>query len=127
MCRPRPAVSSHFPFALSAALALAVSGCAATGPYPTVVSAESAYVCQDGKVLRVTRAADGNSAAVLVEGRKVPLQRTSGVTEERYTNGTLTLYVEGERALLNSLDRVLFGPCMLQVPPPGTPHNLHQM
>jgi len=119
-------IAGHGTDAIStlAAVALAVaslSACVATGDYQSALPRDITYDCQDGKVLRVSRAPDASSASVSIDGRMVPLQRMSSANQEKYGNGTVTLYLENERALVNADERVLFGPCTSRTPLPVEP------
>jgi membrane-bound inhibitor of C-type lysozyme len=96
---------------------LTLAGCAAGVP-ETVLPERIAYQCGGGKVLPVERSADGRQALVHVEGRAVLLARADSAAQERYSNGKYSLYLDGERAMLESTGRVLYGPCVSPVPLP---------
>ncbi len=69
------------------------------------------YSCANNKVLQVQRAADARSVAVLIDNKPVILQRAGSAAQEKYSDGTYLLYLDGERAILEENSRVLFGPC----------------
>jgi len=51
------------------------------------------------------------SAAVLLDGKWVTLARADSAAQEKYSNGTYSLYLLDERAMLESNGRVVYGPC----------------
>ncbi len=108
---------------LASLLFVALSGCVATGQYETVLPAQNTYACQDGKVLEVARSPDAASASVLVDGKRIALPRVNSAAQEKYSDGTLTLYLEEDRALLDSVGRVLYGPCRSTTPLPVAPRQ----
>ncbi len=59
------------------------------------------YVCEDGKSFTVELRDGGASAAVAHEGGQVTLPQTGGPTDAKYSNGRTTLYLDGDRALLD--------------------------
>lgn len=88
-----------------------LAGCTGAGLKQTALPARIDYRCANSKVLQVQRQQDGRAAAVLVDNRPVILQRVSSAAQEKYTDGTYLLYLQGERAMLEQNSRVLFGPC----------------
>lgn len=102
-----------------ASLALLLTGCVAPGVEETVLPARIDYVCANNRVLPVARGADGRLAAVLVDGKEIVLQRAGSAAQEKYSNGRYSLYLDGERAMLEEESRVLFGPCVSPVPLPS--------
>jgi membrane-bound inhibitor of C-type lysozyme len=78
------------------------------------------YSCAGNKVLSVARAADARSAAVLVDGKRVMLARADSAAQEKYSNETYSLYLDGQRAMLEDRGRVLYGPCTSPVELPTT-------
>lgn len=77
----------------------------------TVLPARIDYSCAGGKVLPVARAADRRSAAVSLDGKWITLARADSAAQEKYSNGTYSLYLHGERAMLEDQGRVTYGPC----------------
>jgi membrane-bound inhibitor of C-type lysozyme len=101
-----------------AALAVAVvlGGCVPQGIQQTALPARVDYVCQGEKLLQVAR---GTAAAVVrFEEREATLPEVASAAQEKYTNGEWTLYLDGERALLESRGVVLAGGCRSTVPLP---------
>jgi membrane-bound inhibitor of C-type lysozyme len=78
------------------------------------------YLCAGNKVLSVARAADARSAAVLVDGKRVTLARADSAAQEKYSNETYSLYLDGQRAMLEDRGRVVYGPCTSPVELPTT-------
>jgi len=94
------------------AIAVLLAGCVTrAGVEETVLPGRIDYGCSNNKVLQISRAPDARSAAVLIEGKTVMLPRGDSAAQEKYTDGTYTLYLDGERAMLEQQGRVLFGPC----------------
>ena len=103
-----------------AALAPLLAGCVGPGVQETVLPARIDYVCANNRVLPVARGSDGRLAAVLVDGKEIMLQRAGSAAQEKYSNGRYSLYLDGERAMLEEESRVLFGPCISPVQLPST-------
>ncbi len=101
------------------ALVPLLASCVGPGVQETVLPARIDYVCANNRVLPVARGADGRLAAVLVDGKEVMLQRAGSAAQEKYSNGRYSLYLDGERAMLEEESRVLFGPCVSPVPLPS--------
>jgi membrane-bound inhibitor of C-type lysozyme len=93
-------------------LALIVAGCIyADDVRDTVLPARIDYSCAGNRVLTVSRAGDQRKAAVLLDGKWMMLSRADSAAQEKYTDGTYTLYLLGERAMLEDQGRVIYGPC----------------
>lgn len=73
------------------------------------------YVCANNKTLSVVRSPDARLAGVLVNGSQITLRRTESAAQEKYSDGRYTLYLEGEKAMLEDIGRVIFGPCQSPV------------
>ena len=99
-------------------LCLALAGCAVPGPEVTQLPARIDYVCASNLKLPVARAPERGIAAVLLNGQEIPLRGGESAAQEKYTDGQYTLYLEGERALLEQNGKVLLGPCVSPVPLP---------
>lgn len=84
-----------------------------------------AFDCSDGKLMQVTRAADGRTATVAVEGRTVILARAPSAAEEKYTDGAYMLYLDRERAFLENNGKVVVGPCRSQTALPTAPRRAY--
>ncbi|MBK8525491.1 MAG: MliC family protein [Betaproteobacteria bacterium] len=93
------------------------AGCIA-GTEMTALPARIDYVCANNRVLPVARGQDERMAAVLVDGKEYRLFRASSAAQEKYSDGRFSLYLEGERAMLEDLGRVIYGPCVSPVPLP---------
>ena len=92
-------------------LVLLCAGCYVDDVRDTALPARIDYSCAGNKVLAVARAADARSAEVLVDGKPVILSRADSAAQEKYSNATYSLYLDGERAMLEDRGRVLYGPC----------------
>jgi len=99
---------------------LLIAGCAADEVRDTVLPARIDYVCPGNRVLPVARTADARQAAVLLDGKWVTLTRADSAAQEKYSNGNYSLYLHGERAMLEDLGRVVYGPCTSPVTLPTT-------
>ena len=86
----------------------------------TVLPARIDYVCGGNRVLPVARG-DGRRAAVLIDGKQFELMRTESAAQEKYSDGRLSLYLDGERAMLERDGIVLLGPCNSPGPLPTAP------
>ena len=99
-------------------LCLMLAGCALPGPEVTQLPARIDYVCTGNAKLPVARAPERGIAAVLLNGEEIPLRGGESAAQEKYTDGQYTLYLEGERALLEQNGKVVLGPCVSPVPLP---------
>jgi membrane-bound inhibitor of C-type lysozyme len=91
--------------------ALILEGCTGHGFRETALPTRIDYHCANNRIMKVERAKDASAAAVLVDNKPVILQRVSSPAQEKYTDGTYLLYLQGERAMLEKNSQVLFGPC----------------
>jgi membrane-bound inhibitor of C-type lysozyme len=103
---------------LSAAV---LAGCGGAYIEDTVLPARIDYVCAGNRVLSVARRADGRLAGVLVDGKQLTLPRADSAAQEKYSDGGYSLYLDGERAMLEQDGTVLFGPCNSPVALPTAP------
>jgi len=96
--------------------------CAACAPRieDTVLPTRIDYVCGGNRVLPVARG-DGRRASVLIDGKEYVLMRAETAMQEKYSDGRLSLYLDGERAMLEQEGTVLLGPCTSPVPLPTAP------
>ena len=90
---------------------MVLAACVGAGVDETVLPTRIDYQCANNKVLQVQRAPDARAAAVLIDNKPVVLQRAGSAAQEKYSDGNYSLYLEGERAILEENSRVLFGPC----------------
>lgn len=100
---------------------LLLNGCVSPGVEETILPNRIDYACAGSRVLHVARSVDGRAAAVLVDGKEVLLQRLASAAQEKYGDGHYSLYLDGERAMLERDGKVLFGPCAAPVPLPTAP------
>lgn len=84
---------------------------ACVGVPETVLPARIDYTCAGNKVMQIERAPDARSAAVLLDAKAVVLPRAASAAQEKYSNGRYSLYLDGQRAMLEDDGVVLFGPC----------------
>ncbi|MGH8619748.1 MAG: MliC family protein [Burkholderiales bacterium] len=84
---------------------------ACVGVQETVLPARIDYTCAGNKTMQVERAPDARNAAVLVDGKVVVLPRGDSAAQEKYSNRSYSLYLDGQRAMLEQDGVVLFGPC----------------
>lgn len=90
----------------------ALAGCSSGGGMKeTALPDRINYQCANGRVLQVKRVPRSNLAVVLVDKQPVALPRASSAAQEKYSDGRYTLYLQGERAMLEDSGQVLFGPC----------------
>ena len=90
---------------------LALPGCLSmpgtdSGPHPV------RYVCENGKAFAVEFVASPPAARVGFDGRQIILPQTIAATDAKYTDGQNTLYIEGDRALLEMAGQVLGRGCI---------------
>jgi membrane-bound inhibitor of C-type lysozyme len=108
--------------ALVATLAVAgVPACTVVQPEVTVLPAEINYVCQNNVTLKVLRASDGRSATVWLNGKSTQLASVATPAQEKYSDGSTTLYLDGEKAVMSTDSFVVAGPCLSTQPLPLQP------
>ncbi len=95
-----------------------LAACVYPGVEMTAIPIRIDYVCANNKTLPVARTEDQRTAAVLIDGKEYVLSRADSAAQEKYSNGHYSLYLEGERAMVEELGRVLYGPCVSPVPLP---------
>jgi membrane-bound inhibitor of C-type lysozyme len=83
---------------------------AGTEPVPQ----QARYVCESGKAFTVEFLADPPSAKVVFDGKQVLLPPTHAATDAKYTDDRTTLYIERERALLETAGQVFGRGCIQQ-------------
>lgn len=84
----------------------------------TALPARIDYICANERVLSVARSADLRTARVALNDDVLQLVRSGTGAQEKYTDTQYTLYLQGERAMLELNGQVLFGPCVSPVPLP---------
>jgi len=97
---------------------LLLAGCAVPGPVVTQLPARIDYVCAGNVTLPVARSPEQGIAAILLNGQEIPLRGGESAAQEKYTDGSFTLYLEGEKAFLEQNGKVIVGPCVSPVPLP---------
>ena len=108
------------------AVALMVGACVPTGLPETVLPAQVRYACNDGKMLDVVRAGNGQFATVTIAGKSVQLMRVDSAAQEKYSSDGNTLYLDGDRALFTADSFVVAGPCVATMPLPVMQPSLPQ-
>jgi len=95
-----------------------LAACVSPGVEITAIPARIDYLCANEKILSVARTPDLRVAGVLVDGKEILLTGADSAAQEKYSNGRYSLYLDGERAMLEDDGLVLFGPCVSPVPLP---------
>lgn len=95
-----------------------IAGCAVRGSEVTAIPASVNYVCQDHKTFDVARYPEAGMATVIFDDKAIPLRGRQSAVQEKYTDGYYTLYLDGEKAMLEHNSTVIFGPCTSSVPLP---------
>jgi membrane-bound inhibitor of C-type lysozyme len=70
------------------------------------------YLCDDGKAFTVELRDGGASVTVTHEAGQVMLPQISGATDAKYSDGRTTLYLDGDRALLDVGGQVFARGCV---------------
>lgn len=123
---PRAASAPPRRAALAVLAALGLAACAAQerlspGLETTVLPASIEYQCDEGRTLKVDRAADAVSATATIGGRRWVLPRADSAAQEKYAEGATALYLDGDVAMLESEGRVLAANCRSKVALPKAP------
>jgi membrane-bound inhibitor of C-type lysozyme len=100
-----------------------LAACVAPGLPETVLPPEIRYSCQQGGALTVLRSPDGRQAEAIFQGRRTVLPRVESAAQEKYGNGRVTLYLDGEKAVLTEDSLVLAGRCESVVALPVAPRG----
>ena len=95
-----------------------MTACVSAGVEVTALPERIDYVCANNRTLSVDRSKGPRFAGVLVDGREVVLPRSESAAQEKYSDGHYALYLDGERAMLESQGRVIYGPCTSPAPLP---------
>jgi membrane-bound inhibitor of C-type lysozyme len=104
---------------------LLTSACTGVDVQRTIYPAQFSFLCGSGGMMSVSRAPDGRSATVLVDGQSIVLRRADSAAEEKYSDGSYSLYLDQERALLERDGVVVFGACRSQAPLPTAPRHFY--
>lgn len=97
---------------MAALCALPLASCTGHGIREAALPTRIDYRCSNNRVLQVQRTDNASTATVVIDGKPVTLQRESiSAAQEKYTDGTYRLYLQGERAMLEENSLVLFGSC----------------
>ena len=107
---PGMLVRAALSLGLVASLPLYLQGCVGPGLETTELPARIDYVCANERILRVARSADRRTAKAMLGGRELLLMRVDSAAQEKYSDGSHLLYLQGERAMLERDGQVLFGP-----------------
>ena len=110
---------AHWRARIGLAITTLIAACG--GVDQTVLPPRVDYVCANNRALQVARSEDGRRAAIRVDGKDIVLQRAGSAAQEKYSDGRYSLYLEGERAMLEDENRIIFGPCPSAVPLPSAP------
>ncbi|MGE5849131.1 MAG: MliC family protein [Candidatus Methylomirabilota bacterium] len=97
--------------ALAAGLVVPLFGCT-YGPGAEPMPQPAQYICENGKAFAVEFLADPPSARIVVGGSQITLPQTVAATDAKYTDGRNTLYIEGDRALLETAGQVFGRGCI---------------
>lgn len=99
-------------------LASLVSGCVSSGIEITDLPPVIEYRCENNRVFVVERSADQRYAILHLGTQKIALTRSDSAAQEKYSNGAVSLLLQGERALVEDTGRVVAGPCQSTQPLP---------
>lgn len=97
------------------ALAASLQGCVGPGLEMTNLPTRVDYICANERILRVARSANRRSAMVALGNQELLLMRVDSAAQEKYSDGTHSLYLQGERSMLERDGQVLYGPCVTRV------------
>ncbi len=86
-------------------------GCA-VNPNAQPITQQTWYLCENGRAFAVEFLANPPSARIQIEQNQVILPQTIGATDAKYSDGHTTLYIEGERALLETGAQILGRGCV---------------
>jgi membrane-bound inhibitor of C-type lysozyme len=96
---------------LTVGLFVSLPGCLSM-PGTEPVPQQARYVCENGKGFAVEFLPDSPSAKVVFDEKQVVLPPATAATDAKYTDGRTTLYIEGERALLETAGQVFGRGCV---------------
>lgn len=84
------------------AAALALGACAADMPRDVKLPEHVTYRCEGGRTLDVRFAPSGEAATVTLGGKPYRLPKVPGATQAKFSDGSTTLWLDGQNALLES-------------------------
>lgn len=98
---------------LASLVMLLAGGCGSLGTalQDTALPSTITYKCANDRLLQVARAPNGRSASVKAGEQAMALNRADSAAQEKYSDGSYSLYLDGERAMLERNGVVLLGPC----------------
>ena len=84
-----------------------LSACSGRDPFSPFASSQT-YFCDQNRQLVLSLGDQGKSAAIAFDGRNITLSR---VTDDRYTNSIYTLYIDGDRIVVEREGVPVFTDC----------------
>ena len=85
--------------ALAVAAALLLGACAADMPRDVKFPERVSYKCENGRMFVVEFAPSGETAMLTLDGRGYRLAKVPSATQAKYSDGRVTLWLDGETAL----------------------------
>jgi len=82
------------------AVALALGACATDMPRDVKLPEHVTYRCEGGRTFDVHFAPSGDSATVTLGGKPIRLPKVPGATQAKFSDGTTTLWLDGQNALV---------------------------
>lgn len=104
--------------ALTTGLVGLLAGCVSSGIEITDLPPVIEYRCANNRTFVVERSADQRYATLHLGSQTISLARSASAAQEKYSDGAVSLFLQGERALVEDSGRVVAGPCQSTQPLP---------
>lgn len=101
---------------LAAAVAIVLAACAADMPRETKYPPKVVYKCEGGRTFQVELPPSGETAVLTVDGRAHELNKVPSAAQRKYSDGSNTLYLDGESAYVEMGVTALARGCKSETP-----------
>jgi membrane-bound inhibitor of C-type lysozyme len=101
---------------LVATAALVLAACAADMPRETRFPEKVTYKCEGGRTFQVELAPSGETAVLTVNGRGHRLTKVPSAAQRKYSDGSNTLYLDGQSAYVEMGMKAYARGCQSEAP-----------
>jgi membrane-bound inhibitor of C-type lysozyme len=88
--------------AVALAVVLALGACASDMPRDVVLPDRVTYRCEGGRTFDVHFSASGDVATIYMDGKSYRLPKVPGATQAKYSDGSTSLWLDRQNALIES-------------------------
>ncbi|MCC6609753.1 MAG: MliC family protein [Burkholderiales bacterium] len=101
---------------LAVAAALVLAACAADMPRETQFPERMTFKCEGGRTFQVELAPSGEAAVLTVDGRAYRMNKVPSAAQRKYSDGSNTLYLDGQLAFVEMGMNALARGCRSETP-----------